>query len=223
MDIGAQETAAFPGSLGILGAGRVGTAIARLAVGAGYRVKVATSRPAADNELIIEIVTPGAVAVEATEAADSDLVVVAIPLHKYKSLNAQALDGRVVIDAMNYWAATDGDIADFEDTDLSSSEVVSGYLAGSRVVKSFNHIGYHEMEPDAGAAGAPDRRALALAGDDDQAKALVAAFIDRLGFDAVDAGDLAAGKSFEPGTDIFNGRLNAAGLAQALQHALTHA
>ncbi|WP_411733558.1 NADPH-dependent F420 reductase [Paeniglutamicibacter sp.] len=223
MDIGAQEHVAFKGTVGILGAGRVGTAIARLAVAAGYRVKVATSKPAADNELIIEIVTPGAVAVDAAEAAASDLVVVAIPLHKYKSLNADALGGRVVIDAMNYWAATDGDIADFENTHLSSSEVVSAYLADSRVVKSFNHIGYHEMEPDAADPETPDRRALAVAGDDENAKSLVAGFIDTLGFDSVDSGDLAAGKSFEPGTNIFNGRFNAAELAHALQHSLATA
>ena len=223
MEIGAQEHVASKGTVGILGAGRVGTAIARLAVAAGYRVKVATSKPAADNELIIEIVTPGAVAVDAAEAAASDLVVVAIPLHKYKSLDAKALGGRVVIDAMNYWAATDGDIADFEHTHLSSSEVVSAYLSDSRVVKSFNHIGYHEMEPDAADPGTPDRRALAVAGDEENAKSLVAEFIDTLGFDSVDSGELASGKSFEPGTNIFNGRFNAAELALALQHSLAAA
>ena len=223
MDIGAQEHVASRGTIGILGAGRVGTAIARLAVAAGYRVKVATSKPAADNALIIEIVTPGAVAVDAAEAAASDLVVVAIPLHKYKSLNAEALGGRIVIDAMNYWAATDGDIADFENTHLSSSEVVSAYLAGSRVVKTFNHIGYHEMEPDAAEPGTQGRRALVVAGDDESAKALVAKFIDTLGFDSLDAGELAAGRSFEPGTEIFNGRFNAAELAQELQRSLAAA
>lgn len=223
MDIGEQGEAASRGTIGILGAGRVGTAMARLALAAGYRVKVATSKPAADNELIIEIITPGAVAVDAIEAAASDLVVVAIPLHKYRSLDAGALTGRVVVDAMNYWAATDGDIADFEKTHLSSSEVVSAYLVGSRVVKSFNHIGYHEMEPDAAEQGSPNRRALAVAGDDEAAKAMVAGFIDTLGFDSVDAGDLAAGKAFEPGTDIFNGRFNAAELAQAMQHSLATA
>lgn len=223
MDIGVREQASPRGTIGILGAGRVGTAIARLAVAAGYRVKVATSKPAADNALIIEIVTPGAVAVEAAEAANSDLVIVAIPLHKYKSLSAEALSGKVVIDAMNYWAATDGDISDFENSERSSSEVVSAYLAGSRVVKSFNHIGYHEMEPDAVEPGTVDRRALAIASDDEHAKSIVAAFIDSLGFDSADAGELAAGRSFEPGTEIFNGRFNAAELAHGLQRSLAAA
>ena len=220
MDIGAQEHVATRGTIGILGAGRVGTAIARLAVSAGYRVKIATSKPAADNALIIEIVTPGAEAVDAAEAADSDLVVVAVPLHKYKGVGADALAGRVVIDAMNYWSVTDGDIADFEADDRSSSEVVAAHLSASRVVKSFNHIGYHEMEPDSAPAGTADRRALAVAGDDADAKERVAAFIDALGFDAVDAGELAAGARFEPGTEIFNGRFNEAELAGLLQRSL---
>ena len=223
MDIGAQEHVATRGTIGILGAGRVGTAIARLAVAAGYRVKIATSKPAADNALIIEIVTPGAEAVDAAEAADSDLVVVAVPLHKYKGVSAESLAGKVVIDAMNYWSVTDGDIADFEADDRTSSEVVAAHLSASRVVKSFNHIGYHEMEPDAAAAGTADRRALAVAGDDADAKERVAEFIDALGFDVVDAGDLAAGKAYEPGTEVFNGRFNSDELSTKLRGSLVSA
>ena len=220
MDNGDTVQGVSQETIGILGAGRVGTAIARLAVAAGYRVKVATSKPAAENELIIEIVTPGAIAVEALEAASADLVVVAIPLHKYKSLSAEALSGRTVIDAMNYWAATDGDIADFENTELSSSEVVAAYLSGSHVVKSFNHIGYHEMEPDAAVSGSPSRRALGVAGDDVGAKERVARFLDAVGFDAIDTGDLASGKFFEPGTRIFNGSFTGAEFSRALKTGL---
>lgn len=203
-------------TIGILGAGRVGTAIARLALAAGYRVKLATSKPAVDNSLIIEIVTPGAEAVSAAEAADADIVIVAIPLHKYAQLDAHALSGKTVVDAMNYWPGTDGEITDFADTPLSSSEVVAGHLADSRVVKSFNHIGYHEMEADAAAAHSPERRALAVAGDDAQAKAGVMDFIHRIGFDSVDAGELGAGRQFEPGQRIFNGRYNSAQLSELL-------
>ena len=223
MDIGAQQQVATRGTLGVLGAGRVGTAIARLALAAGYRVKIATSKPAAENALIIEIVTPGAEAVDAAEAADSDLVLVAVPLHKYKGLDAEALAGKVVVDAMNYWSVTDGDIADFEADNRSSSEVVAAHLSGSRVVKSFNHIGYHEMEPDASAPGTADRRALAVAGDDAEAKELVAGFIDALGFDAVDAGELAAGRAYEPGTDVFNGRFTSGELSAKLRASLVSA
>lgn len=197
--------ASAPRSVGILGAGRVGTALARQALKAGFDVRIATAAPAEEIALLTEIVTPGVVAVDAAEAAAADLVVVAIPLHKYRTLDPALLEGRTVIDVMNYWAPIDGTIDDFEDTSLTSSEVIQGFLEGARVVKSLNHIGYHELEEDDRPAGSPDRRALALASDDEEAKRLVEAFIDRLGYDAVDVGPLAAGRTFQPGTEIFNG------------------
>jgi len=208
-------------TIGILGAGRVGTAIARQALKAGYRVRIATAKPAAENALLVDIVTPGASAVESAEAAASDLVVLAIPLHKYRTLNPDDLAGKVVIDAMNYWSPVDGVFDDFESDPRTTSEIVDEFLAGSRVVKSLNHIGYHELGEDDLAAGDSARRALALAGDDANAKALVMTFIDRLGYDAVDAGPLASGRAFEPATEIFTGSHTAHQL-RALVEAARH-
>lgn len=196
-------------TIGILGAGRVGTAVARQALKAGYDVRIATAKPAADIALLTEIITPGAVAVSAAEAADSDVVVVAVPLHKYRTLDPALLAGRTVIDAMNYWAPIDGALEAFEAGGVTSSEVIQAYLVGARLVKTLNHIGYHELEEDGREPGAEDRRGLALAGDDEAAKALVARFIDRLGYDPVDAGPLAAGRAFQPGTAIFSARHSA--------------
>jgi predicted dinucleotide-binding enzyme len=192
------------GVIGILGAGRVGTAVARRSLKAGFRVKIATAKPADEIALLAEIITPGAEAVDAAEAAAADLVVAAVPLHKYRTLQPELLTGRAVVDAMNYWAPTDGVIADFDDDARGSSEVIQEFLAGARLVKSLNHIGYRELEVDGREAGAADRRALALASDDHGAKALVAGFIDRIGYDPVDAGPLSAGRAFQPGTAIFN-------------------
>jgi 8-hydroxy-5-deazaflavin:NADPH oxidoreductase len=192
-------------TIGILGAGRVGTAVARQALKAGYDVRIATTKPAEEITLLVEIVTPGAVAVTAAEAAEADIVVLAVPLHKYRNLKPEQLAGRTVIDAMNYWAPVDGEIDDFEVDGRTSSEIVHAYLSGSDVVKTLNHIGYHDLEVDGRETAAPDRRALALAGGSDEAKALVAAFIDRLGYDPVDAGPLEAGRTFQPGTEIFSG------------------
>ena len=145
-------------------------------------------------------------AVTAAEAAGADIVVVAVPLHKYRTLNPELLAGKIVIDAMNYWAPVDGEIDDFETDDRTSSEIVQAYLAGSNVVKTLNHIGYHELEDDgqdpAPTAGAP----WPWPATNTDAKELVAGFIDRLGYDPVDAGPLAAGAAFQPGTEIFNGR-----------------
>ena len=204
-------------TIGILGAGRVGTALARQAVKAGYQVRIATTQPAAENALLVDIVTPGAVAVESSQAAASDLVVLAIPLHKYRTLSPSDLAGRIVIDAMNYWAPVDGEFDDFESDARTTSEVVEGFLQHARVVKSLNHIGYHEVEEDDKPAGDEARRALALAGDDAEAKALVSSFIDRLGFDAVDAGPLAAGRAFQPATEIFTGSHTANQLRALIQ------
>ncbi|MFC0248469.1 NADPH-dependent F420 reductase [Citricoccus parietis] len=192
-------------TIGVLGAGRVGTAVARQALTTGYEVKIATAKPAAEIELIVEIVTPGAQAVDAAEAATADLVILAVPLHKYRTLDPGLLAGKAVIDVMNYWAPTDGEIDDFEHDPRTSSEIIQEFLVGARLVKSLNHIGYHELEEDCQPAGAADRRALALAGEHDDSKALVAGFIDRLGYDPVDAGPLAAGRAYQPGTEIFNG------------------
>jgi hypothetical protein len=207
-------------TIGILGAGRVGTALARQAVKAGYRVRIATAQPAADIELLVNIVTPGAEAVEASVAAASDLVIVAIPLHKYRSLNPALLAGKVVIDAMNYWAPVDGVHDDFEADARTSSEVVARFLPDARIVKTLNHIGYHELEEDDRPAGHPERRALAVAGDDPAATALVRGFIDRLGYDAVDAGPLSAGRAFQPATAIFTGSYAAPALTALVQHPL---
>ncbi|WP_246036368.1 NADPH-dependent F420 reductase [Sinomonas susongensis] len=135
------------GSIGILGAGRVGTAVARAALKAGYEVRIATSRPVEDIALIVEIITPGAVAVTAAEAAQADIVVLALPLHNYRTLDAGALADRVVVDAMNYWEPTDGAMPELGDG-RGTSEAVQDFLEASRVVKTLNHIGYHELEAD---------------------------------------------------------------------------
>jgi predicted dinucleotide-binding enzyme len=200
-----QNPPAGARTIGILGAGRVGTAVARQALKAGYDVRIATAQPAAEIALLAEIITPGAAAVTAAEASGSDIVVLAVPLHKYRTLQPRLLAGRTVIDAMNYWAPTDGELEDFQTADRTSSEIIQAHLSGSDIVKTLNHIGYRAIEEDGREAGADTRRALALAGNNDDARALVSGFIDRLGYDAVDAGPLAAGRAFQPGTEIFNG------------------
>jgi predicted dinucleotide-binding enzyme len=200
-----QNHPAEPRTIGILGAGRVGTAVGRQALKAGYDVMVATSKPAEDIALMVQIMTPGAVAVTATEAAEADIVVVAVPLHKYRTLDPALLAGKTVIEAMNYWVPVDGEIDDFENDDRTSSEIVQDYLAGSNIVKTLNHISYHDLEVDGQEPGYEGRRALALAGDHQGAKYLVSRFTNRIGYDAVDAGPLEAGRSFIPGTEIFNG------------------
>lgn len=194
-----------PLTIGILGAGRVGTAVARQGLRAGHTVKIATGRPADEIRLLTEVIVPGATAVDREQLRGSDLIIVAVPLHKYRSIDTSILQGHIVIDTMNYWAPVDGIMDEFEQG-ASTSEVIAEFFGDVRVVKTLNHIGYGDIEVDSYPAGDPKRRALAVAADDEQAKLMVSAFIDSLGYDAVDAGPLSAGKTFENGTEIFNGR-----------------
>ncbi|WP_221931901.1 NADPH-dependent F420 reductase [Paracoccus sp. M683] len=205
-----------PKVIGILGAGRVGTAIARRALAAGYQVRVASSRPATEIALVLQFVAPGAIASDADEViAGSDIIVLALPLSKYRNLRPDALAGKIVVDAMNYWAPTDGVLPEFEGAP-SSTEVVADHLAGARLVRSFNHMGYHEIDGEARPKGDAERRAMAVAGDDPQARETVAGFIDRLGFDPVDAGRLSAASAFDIGTPVFGARLDRGQLKAAL-------
>ena len=195
--------------LAVLGAGHVGPVIARLAIAAGYPVAIATSGDPGDIALITELVIPGARPRWASDAiADADIVVLAIPLHRFAELDPGLLAGKIVVDAMNYWPASDGVLTAFEDDSGSansrgSSEIVARRLAGSAVVKALNHIGYHELEDRARPAGAPDRRAAGLAGDDPAAVATVAGLTSRLGYDPVRLGSLRAGRVLQPGGPVF--------------------
>ena len=192
--------------LAVLGAGHVGPVIARLAIAAGYPVAIATSGDPDDIALITELVIPGARPRWASDAiADADIVVLAIPLHRFAELDPGLLAGKIVVDAMNYWPASDGVLTAFEDGGASSrgsSEIVARRLAGSAVVKALNHIGYHELE-DRARPAAPDRRAAGLAGDDPAAVAAVAELTSRLGYDPVRLGGLRAGRVLQPGGPVF--------------------
>ena len=196
--------------IAILGPGKVGTAVARAALRAGHDVTLAGPGEADDISLLVDVMAPGAQVATARAAVEGgDLVIVTIPIRKYRSLDPDLLAGRVVVDAMNYWTPTDGDLADFSDPFTGTSEVIAKHLRGAQVVKTLNHIGYHELESDGRAPGAPDRRALGVASDSPDAAAIVASVVESMGFDVVAMGSLELGRLLEPGSRIFAGAVSA--------------
>jgi len=195
--------------IAVLGAGHVGPVIARVAIEAGYQVSIAASGDPEKIELIVQVLAPGAEPRWAAEAVEeADLVVLAIPLHKFTTLDPSLLDGKLVVDTMNYWPPVDGIQEMFEDRRYGSSEIVQRRLVRSTVVKTLNHIGYHELEDERRPRGSPERRALGVAGDDPRAVDVVAELIERIGYDAVRFDRLSAGRLLEPGGPVFGASLH---------------
>jgi predicted dinucleotide-binding enzyme len=204
-------------SIAVLGAGHVGPVIARIAVEAGFHVTISASGDPAKIALITEILVPGAQARWAADAVeDADLVVLAIPLHKFATFDPALVAGKLVVDPMNYWPPTDGVQPMFEDHRYSSSETVQRRLALSTVVKTFNHLGYHQLEEERRPEG--ERVALGIAGED---TALVAEVVDRIGFDPVQLGGLSAGRILEPGGPVFGAPLGRAEFERVLEKDLS--
>ncbi|MDR5699796.1 NADPH-dependent F420 reductase [Agromyces aerolatus] len=203
--------------IGIFGAGKVGTALARLLVAGGYDVRIAGSPRQTALELLVEVVAPGARVSSPDALIDAaDVIIVAVPFGKAPTVPWPRFDGKIVVDAMNYWPPIDGVIAEVESDPRSTAELNQARNPAARLVKSLNHLGYHEMEDDSMPPGAPLRRALAVVGDDAEARAVVARIIDDLGFDPVDGGSLDRGRALEPGHPAFGRELSAAELGALL-------
>jgi predicted dinucleotide-binding enzyme len=206
-----------PRTIGILGAGKVGTILARLAVEAGYRVLISGSGSPAKIALTIEVLAPGATATTSADVIErADDVILAFPLGKLDSVPATALDGTLVIDALNYWWEIDGNRDDLSDPDVPTSVIVQKHFAGARVVKAFNHMGYHDLDWSSRPSGAADRKAIAVSGDNEADLAATATIVNDLGFDVVFAGSLAESARLQPGSELFGANLSASAVKAAL-------
>jgi predicted dinucleotide-binding enzyme len=191
-------------TIGLIGSGNIGSGLARLSIAAGYDVVLSNSRgPETLGELIAEL-GPHAHAATPTEAALAGaLVVVSIPLSAYASVPVAELRGKTVIDTNNYYPERDGHYPELDDESTTTAELLQAHLPGSHVVKAFNNIYYPHLTGLARPAGSPDRSALAIAGDNTNAKGAVTAFLDAIGYDVVDAGSLADGWRFQRDTPAY--------------------
>lgn len=206
-------------TIGIIGAGKIGTNVAKAAIAAGYDVVLSNSRGPETLEATIQDLGPQASAATPEQAAAAgDLVLVAVPLGKHKEVPVEPLAGKVVMDANNYYPQRDGRIEALDTNASTTSELLQAHLPESRVVKAFNNIYAHEIPTDGTPAGTDNRRALPIAGDDAHAKNTVAEFLNTIGYDSVDIGSLADSWKVERDTPAYGKRTN----AQELRDATTH-
>jgi predicted dinucleotide-binding enzyme len=210
-------------TIGLIGAGNIGSQLARLAVANGYDVIISNSRgPETLAGLISELGEHATAATPLEVAKAADIAIVTIPLKAIDTLPVDALAGRIVIDTNNYYPQRDGAIAELDAETTTTAELLQRHLPTSLVVKAFNHIYASALTVEGQAAGTENRRALVIAGDDESAKATVAGLIDQFGFDTVDVGALSEGWRIQRDTPAYGPRLNAdelrAGLAAAKRY-----
>ena len=205
--------------IGFVGAGNIGSNIARLFVKAGLEVVLSNSRgPETLDELVGEL-GDNASAGTVEQARDfGDVVVVTIPFGKYKDLPVEGWEGKVVIDTNNYYPDRDGKIAELDNNSTTSSELLEQHLPGARIVKGFNTIWVEHLKSQGDTSKPLDqRRAIFIAGDDSKAKETVAKLIEDIGFAAVDNGFLhEGGLRQQPGTSVYNKDITAKEAAAVL-------
>ncbi|HEY3881090.1 MAG TPA: NAD(P)-binding domain-containing protein, partial [Trebonia sp.] len=178
--------------------------MARLAVDAGFDVVLSNSRGPETLAALCADIGPGATAARREECAEAgDLVVISTPLTAYASLPAAALAGKVVLDTGNYYPERDGRIGELESGELTGSEYLGRHIPGAQVAKVFNNIFFKHLLNLARPAGAGDRSYLPVAGDDSEAKSAVTAFLDAIGYGAVDDGALSVSWRQQPGTPVY--------------------
>ena len=211
-------------TIGFIGSGNIGSTLARLAIGAGHDVVLSNSRGPDTLADLVGRLGPRARAATAEEAAAAgDIVVVTVPLKAYRSVPAEPLAGKVVIDTNNYYPERDGEFPELDAETTTTSELLQQHLPASHVVKAFNHIYFEDLASQGQPAGTPGRRALAIAGDDADAKKTVGALIDDFGYDVVDVGPLAEGWRYQRDTPSYVVRLDADELRTALGQAKRYA
>jgi 8-hydroxy-5-deazaflavin:NADPH oxidoreductase len=205
--------------VGIIGAGNIGQAVATRLIDGDHRVWISNSRgPESLAGLEQELGQAATAATILDAIQEGDVVVVATPVAAVPELPANALNGKIVVDANNYYPQRDGQIAEL-DAGLGSSEWLAQHVPGARVVKALNTMWSENLIHKAVPRGAAERMAVPVASDDEQAKTVVFSLIDDMGFDPVDGGSLRDGRRQQPGMPVYNVLLDAEGVRDALREA----
>jgi predicted dinucleotide-binding enzyme len=211
-------------TIGLIGAGKIGSQIARLAIAGGYDVVLSNSRGPETLSVLVAELGPNARAGTAIDAAEAgDIVVVTIPLKNIPQVPVEPLAGKIVIDTNNYYPQRDGQIPELDNESTTTAELLQAHLPKSKVVKAFNHIYAAQLTTDGRPAGTKGRRALVIAGDDAAAKATVTKLLDQFGYDTVDAGPLKEGWRIQRDTPGYGPRRTAEELKQDLAAAKRYA
>jgi 8-hydroxy-5-deazaflavin:NADPH oxidoreductase len=204
-------------TIGIIGAGHIGSQVARLAVSHGYSVVISNSRgPETLAQLVAELGPKARADAPEGAARAGDIVVVTIPLKNYRSVPVEPLAGKIVIDTNNYYPERDGHMPELDSESTTTSELLQAHLPKSKVVKAFNHIYAADLTTHGQKPGTKNRRALVVAGNDGAAKARVAKLLDEFGFDAVDVGPLSESWRIQRDTPGYGPRRNAEELRKDL-------
>lgn len=207
-------------TFGIIGAGHIGSQVARLAIAQGNEVVIANSRgPETLADLVADLGPHARAATAQEAAAAADVAVVAVPLRAYRGVPVGPLAGKIVLDANNYYWERDGRIEALDRGEVTTSGLLQEHLPTSKVVKAFNQITAPTITTDGSPAGTENRRALATASDHPDAVDLVTRFYDAAGFDTVSAGPLSESWRFERDRPAYVTRQNAEELRANLARA----
>jgi 8-hydroxy-5-deazaflavin:NADPH oxidoreductase len=211
-------------TIGLIGAGHIGSQVARLAVANGHKVVISNSRgPQTLSALVAELGLQARAGTPIEAAKAGDIVVVSVPLKNYRAVPVEPLAGKIVIDTNNYYPERDGHVPELDNESTTTSGLLQAHLPTSKVVKAFNHIYASQITTDGQPAGTKDRRALAIAGDDQKAKAVVAQLLDQFGFDTVDIGPLSESWRIQRDTPGYGPRRTAEELRKDLAAATRYA
>jgi predicted dinucleotide-binding enzyme len=207
-------------TIGIIGAGHIGSQVARKAVQVGYDVVISNSRgPETLTDLVADLGPHARAATAAEAAAAGDFAVVTVPLKSMENVPVEPLAGKIVIDTNNYYWERDGRIPALDNGETTTSGLLQEHLPKSKVAKGFNHIMYSDITTDGTPTGAENRRALATASDFPEAAELVTKLYDEFGFDAVNIGPLSESWRAERDRPAYVARQNASELRENLAKA----